>query len=109
MGLQRVGHDLVTEQQQMNNVLSENPVLKPGTPMYKKMDTARATLANPITQAFFKPKTQWPEQVTCLVRLAGLYFHSSCCEFSESITAVDVINLPQVMKYSSTNWFTGLH
>ena len=105
MGLQRVGHDLVTEQQRMNNVLPENPVLKPGTSMYKKMDTARATL----TQAFFKPKTQWPEQVTCLVRLAGLYFHSSCCEFSESITAVDVINLPKVMKYSSTNWFTGLH
>ena len=77
MGQQKVGHDLVTEQQQMNNVFARKPCSQTGSINVKKIDTARATLVNPITQAFFKPKTQWPEQVTCLFRLAGLYFHSS--------------------------------
>ena len=80
MRQQRVRHDLVTEQQQINNVFARKPCSQTentNVKKKKKKDTARATLVNPITQAFFKPKTQWPEQVTCLVRLAGLYFHSS--------------------------------
>ena len=75
MGQQRVRHGLVTEQQQMNNVFARKPCSQTGNTNVKKKK--KDTLVNPITQAFFKPKTQWPEQVTCPVRLAGLYFRSS--------------------------------